>query len=100
MCGRGGTEDPKAAQRNLLSQLVGAPKTGQEGQAYLKGVSTCKVDALVKELGLTGIDKNKLSRFCKELDYMVDQFYNRPLRENYPYMWLDALYVKVVQNHR
>lgn len=37
-------------------------------QAYLKGVSTRKVDALVKELGLTGIDKSKVSRICKELD--------------------------------
>ena len=69
-------------------------------QAYLKGVSTRKVDVLVKELGLTGIGKSKVSRICKELDYMVDQFCNRPLQESYPYEWLDALYVKGVQNHR
>jgi putative transposase len=84
-------EPRKPAEKALLAVVQ---------QAYLKGVSTRKVDALVKELGLTGIDKSKVSRICKELDDMVDQFRNRPLQESYPYMWLDALYVKVVQNHR
>jgi transposase-like protein len=69
-------------------------------EAYLKGVSTRKVDALVKALGLSGMDKSKVSRICKELDQAVEQFRNRPLQESYPYIWLDALYLKVRQNHR
>ncbi len=69
-------------------------------EAYLKGVSTRKVDALVKALGLTGIDKSKVSRICKELDQAVTQFRHRPLGKSYPYVWLDALYLKVRQNHR
>ncbi|MGD2159280.1 MAG: IS256 family transposase [Anaerolineales bacterium] len=69
-------------------------------EAYLKGVSTRKVDALVKALGLSGIDKSKVSRICKDLDQAVEQFRNRPLQESYPYLWLDALYLKVRQNHR
>ncbi len=69
-------------------------------EAYLKGVSTRKVDALVKALGLTGIDKSRVSRICKELDQAVDQFRSRPLQISYPYVWLDALYLKVRQNHR
>jgi len=68
-------------------------------EAYLKGVSTRKVDALMKALGLTGIDKSKVSRICKELDQVVEQFRNRPLQASYPYVWLDALYLKVRQTH-
>jgi putative transposase len=58
--------------------------------AYLKGVSTRKVDDLLKALGLTGIDKSKVSRTCKELDELVEGFRNRPLEGRYPYLWLDA----------
>jgi putative transposase len=68
--------------------------------AYVKGVSTRKVDDLLRALGLTGIDKSKVSRICKELDELVDGFRNRPLEGSYPYLWLDALYLKVRQNHR
>ena len=69
-------------------------------EAYLKGVSTRKVDDLLKALGLTGIDKSKVSRICKELDQAVEQFRERKLQESYPYVWLDAVYLKVRQNHR
>lgn len=69
-------------------------------QAYVEGVSTRKVDDLLKALGLTGIDKSKVSRICKELDELVEQFRNQPLEGEYPYLWLDALYLKVRQNHR
>jgi transposase-like protein len=48
-------------------------------EAYLKEGSTRKVDALMKTLGLTGIDKIKFSRICKELDQMVEQLHNRLL---------------------
>jgi transposase-like protein len=69
-------------------------------EAYLKGVSTRKVDDLLKAMGLTGIDKSKVSRICKELDQNVEQFRQRQLQASYPYIWLDALYLKVRQNHR
>jgi len=69
-------------------------------QAYIEGVSTRKVDALLKSMGLTGIDKSAVSRICKELDEVVEDFRNRPLDRQYPYMWLDALYLKVRQNKR
>ena len=51
-------------------------------------------------MGLTGIDKSKVSRICKELDELVEGFRNRPLEGSYPYLWLDALYLKVRQDHR
>lgn len=69
-------------------------------EAYLKGVSTRKVDDLLKAMGLTGIDKSKVSRICKELDQNVEQFRQRQLQASFPYLWLDALYLKVRQNHR
>ena len=69
-------------------------------QAYVEGVSTRRVDDLLQALGLTGIDKSRVSRICKELDEAVETFRNRPLEGMYPFVWLDALYLKVRHNHR
>lgn len=69
-------------------------------QAYIQGVSTRKVDKLLQALGLDGIDKSKVSRICQELDGAVEAFRNRPLETAYPYLWLDALYLKVRQRGR
>lgn len=69
-------------------------------QAYVEGVSTRRVDDLLQALGLTGIDKSGVSRICKELDEVVEPFRNRPLEGQYPFVWLDALYLKVRHNHR
>jgi len=69
-------------------------------QAYVEGVSTRRVDDLLQALGLTGIDKSRVSRICKELDEVVEPFRNRPLDGQYPFVWLDALYLKVRHNHR
>ncbi len=68
-------------------------------QAHVEGVSTRKVDELVQALGLTGIDKSQVSRICKGLDEVVQEFRNRPLEGRYPHVWLDATYLKVRQNH-
>lgn len=67
--------------------------------AYLEGVSTRKVDRLLQAMGLTGIDKSEVSRICKELDGAVQAFRERPLQGSCPYIWLDATYLKVRQNH-
>jgi transposase-like protein len=69
-------------------------------EAYVEGVSTRKVDELLVALGLTGIDKSAVSRACQALDEVIEPFRNRPLAGPYPYLWLDALYLKVRQNHR
>jgi len=68
--------------------------------AYIRGVSTRKVDDLLESLGLTGMDKSRVSRICKELDEAVETFFQRPLQTSYPYLCLDALYLKVRRNHR
>ena len=64
-------------------------------EAYVHGVSTRKVDDLVKALGLDGISKSEVSRICAELDPVVEAFRTRPLTGEYPYVWLDATYHKV-----
>ena len=64
-------------------------------EAYVEGVSTRRVDALVKALGMDGISKSQVSRLCAELDAEVERFRTRPLTAAYPYLWLDATFVKV-----
>jgi len=70
-------------------------------EAYIQGVSTRRVDDLVQTLGLTGISKSQVSVICGELDSEVERFRSRPLGEAlYPYVWLDATYVKARVNGR
>ena len=64
-------------------------------EAYVQGVSTRKVDDLVKALGLDGISKSQVSRLCAALDEEVERFRTRRLEGEYPYVWLDATFVKV-----
>lgn len=64
-------------------------------EAYVAGVSTRRVDELVKALGLEGISKSQVSRLCAALDEEVERFRMRPLTAAYPYLWLDATFVKV-----
>jgi transposase-like protein len=64
-------------------------------EAYVHGVSTRKVDGLVQALGLDGISKSQVSRLCETLDAEVERFRQRPLDGGYPYVWLDATFVKV-----
>lgn len=64
-------------------------------ESYLRGVSTRRVDGLVRTLGIEGISKSQVSELAKSLDEMVEAFRSRPLEaEAYPYVWLDALHVK------
>jgi putative transposase len=70
-------------------------------QAYVEGVSTRRVDDLVRSLGCDGISRSQVSRICKELDQVVSAFKDRPLDTGpYPYVWLDALSQKVRENGR
>jgi putative transposase len=64
-------------------------------EAYVHGVSTRKVDDLVKALGLDGISRSEVSRICADLDPVVEAFRTRPLTGEHPYVWLDATYHKV-----
>ena len=69
-------------------------------EAYIQGVSTRSVDELVKAMGMTGISKSQVSRLCGEIDERVHAFLDRPLEGEWPYLWLDATYVKVREQGR
>jgi len=69
-------------------------------EAYIQGVSTRSVDDLVRAMGGTGVSKSQVSRLCEEIDARVKAFLDRPLEGDWPYVWLDATYVKVRRNHR
>lgn len=71
-------------------------------EAYVHGVSTRKVDDLVAALGLeSGISKSEVSRICVELDEQLGAFRSRSLAHvEFPYMFLDATYLKGRVNHQ
>ena len=69
-------------------------------EAYVHGISTRSVDDLVQAMGMSGISKSQVSRLCVEIDDKVQTFLNRPLEGDWPYLWLDATYVKVRQPGR
>ncbi len=69
-------------------------------EAYVKGVSTRKVEALVQTLGITGLSKSEVSRLCTVLDEQVAAFRSRRLDAAYPYLWLDARYEHVREGGR
>ena len=63
-------------------------------EAYIQGISTRSVDDLVKALGMSGISKSQVSRLCAEIDERVTAFLERPIEGDWPYLWIDATYVK------
>ena len=66
---------------------------------YVQGISTRSVDELVKAMGLEGISKSQVSRLCAEIDERVQTFLHRPIEGEWPYLWLDATYVKARRDH-
>jgi transposase-like protein len=66
-------------------------------EAYVQGISTRSVDDLVKAMGMSGISKSQVSRLCADIDERVTAFLGRPIEGEWPYLWLDATYLKVRQ---
>jgi putative transposase len=64
-------------------------------EAYVQGISTRSVDDLVRAMGMEGISRSQVSRLCAEIDERVRDFLVRPTEGDWPYLWLDATYVKV-----
>ena len=63
-------------------------------EAWISGVSTRRVDDLVQAMGLSGIGKSTVSKLCRDIDERVNAFLDRPLTGDWPYLWLDATYLK------
>ena len=85
--------EPRRRAEQALTQVV--------CQCYVEGVSTRRVDDIVKTLGIEGISRSQVSRLAKSLDATVEAFRSRPLDAGpYTYMWLDALTQKVREGGR
>ena len=69
-------------------------------EAYIQGISTRSVDELVKAMGMSGISKSQVSRLCEEIDDKVKVFLTRPIEGDWPYLWIDATYLKVRRGGR
>jgi putative transposase len=79
--------EPRRAGEKALAAVI--------QEAYIQGVSTRSVDELVKAMGMNGISKSQVSRLCAEIDERVQAFLNRPIEGDWPYLWIDATYMKV-----
>ena len=84
-------EPRRTAERALVAVIQ---------EAYVHGVSTRAVDDLVQAMGGSGVSKSQVSRLCAELDERVGAFLSRPIEGEWPYLWLDATYVRVRQAGR
>ena len=97
---------PKLRQGTYFPAFLEPRKTAEKAltaviqEAWIQGVSTRKVDDLVQALGMTGISKSQVSALCQDIDTRVLSFLERPLDGEWPYLWLDATYIKVRQNGR
>jgi putative transposase len=97
---------PKLRTGSYFPPFLEARKTTEKAlvsviqEAWIAGVSTRKVDDLVQAMGLSGISKSQVSKLCKEIDERVGAFLNRPLEGDWPYLWLDATYLKVREGGR
>ena len=92
---------PRVREGGFIPSLLEPRKRAERAlaavvqEAYVQGVSTRRVDELVRALGMEGISKSQVSRLCGELDAEVERFRTRRLEGPYPYAWLDATFVKV-----
>src|SRR5262245_49938823 len=84
--------DPRRMAEKALAAVV--------QEAYVHGVSTRSVDDLVQAMGMSGISKSQVSRLCVEIDEKVKAFLSRPIEGDWPYLWIDATYMKQRQNGR
>ena len=91
---------PKLRQGSYFPGFLEPRRTAEKAlaaviqEAYVHGVSTRSVDELVKAMGMSGISKSQVSRLCAEIDERVGAFLNRPIEGDWPYLWIDATYVK------
>jgi putative transposase len=105
-CGRIALEIPKLRKGSYFPSFLEPRRTAEKAlvaviqEAYVHGVSTRSVDDLVKAMGAGGMSKSQVSRLCAEIDERVNAFLSRPLEGAWPYLWLDATYVKVREGGR
>src|ERR1043165_6629702 len=91
---------PKLRQGSYFPPFLEPRKTAGKAlgtviqEAGMGGVSPRRVDELVQAMVLAGISKSQVSKLCKDIDERVGAFLDRPLAGDWPYLWLDATYLK------
>jgi putative transposase len=91
---------PKLRQGSYFPPFLEPRKTSEKAlvaviqEAWIGGVSTRRVEDLVQAMGLSGISKSTVSKLCQDIDERVNAFLDRPLEGEWPYLWLDATYLK------
>ena len=104
--GRIALEIPKLRKGSYFPSFLEPRRTAEKAlvaviqESYVHGVSTRSVDDLVKAMGAGGMSKSQVSRLCAEIDERVNAFLSRPLEGCWPYLWLDATYLKVREGGR
>lgn len=92
---------PKLRKGSYLPSFLEPRRTAEKAltaviqEAYVHGISTRAVDDLVKAMGGSGVSKSQVSRLCEEIDERVNAFLGRPIEGAWPYLWIDATYLKV-----
>lgn len=84
-------EPRRTAEKALLAVIQ---------EAYVRGISTRSVDDLVRAMGAGGVSKSQVSRLVGEIDERVNSFLSRPIEGEWPYLWIDATYLKLRQGGR
>lgn len=92
--------EPRRMAEKALTAVISAKCEAIGEEAYIQCISTRSVDDLVKAMGMSGISKSQVSRQCEEIDERVQAFLDRPIEGDWPYLWIDATYVKVRQAGR
>ena len=101
-----GLQIPKLRKGSYFPAFLEPRRTAEKAlmaviqEAYIQGISTRSVDDLVKAMGMSGVSKSQVSRVCEEIDERVQAFLDRPIEGDWPFLWLDATYVKLRENHR
>jgi transposase-like protein len=98
--GRIDLEIPRLRKGSYLPSFLEPRRTAEKAltaviqEAYVHGVSTRSVDDLVKAMGAAGVSKSQVSRLVEEIDERVNAFLTRPIEGEWPYVWIDATYIK------
>lgn len=97
---------PKLRKSSYFPSFLEPRRTAEKAlaaviqEAYVHGVSTRSVDDLVKAMGASGVSKSQVSRLVVEIDERVNAFLARPIEGEWPYLWIDATYLKAREGGR
>lgn len=90
----------RMAEKALTAVIPSQTHSVRREEAYIQGISTRSVDDLVKAMGMSGISRSQVGGLCAEIDDKVKALLARPMEGDWPYLWIDATYLKVRRGGR